>query len=451
MRTSTLRYCAGSCRRIVFFLALISYAALGDPSVWCEEESNSLYQRAMKARSEGNLAECAVFLEQALGNHPADAEIMKQYAIVLSHLGRHSEALQWFEKVQQRNPDDAEASLGVARVTSWQGNYDEAIRLYESLLESHPEAVEAYLGLANVWSWKGDHERAIENAERYVEHVPDDPEGYIILGRMYRRKEAFDISREYYSKALEFDADNKEAIEGVELPPQPKRFRLDTGYSYTGINRRSDWNHQHIQLSYAVNPRTTLVGVVSRNRRNRTEDIIYGGELYWDLTENVNLRLGSGFTPNSDFSPKTFYLSEISHKLPFASSIVFGYNRLNFPEGAVDIATAELYHYFGDKSYISAKYYRTFHFSDDDTDSYAVRLNHELTDSVVLRGGMARGAEASDILSTGEADVIDIDSYFGGVVVSLFDGHGISLDYAYEDRDTGFEHHTFSVGYYVEF
>lgn len=435
---------------VSFFLVVLS-AAIATPPVWCEYEPDSFYHQAMKAKAAGQLNESAALLERALAEHPADIEIMRQYAVVLSYLGRYEEALAWFKKVHEVSPGDAEASLGIARVTSWVGHYDEAIRLYEATLDSHPEAVEAYLGLANVWSWKGDHEKAIENAEIYVERVPDDPQGYVMLGRMYRRKEEFDISREYYSKALEFDPENEEALKGVEPPPERNRFRLDTGYSYTGINRRSDWNHQHFQLSYAPNPRTTVVGVVARNYRNKREDMTYGGELYWDLTENINVHVGCGVTPNSDFSPKTFYLSEISHRLPFASSIVLGYNRLNFPEGAVDIATAELYYYFGDKSYVSAKYYRTFHFSDEDTDSYAVRVNYELTDSVIVRGGLARGAEASDILSTGEADVVDIDSYFGGVVVGLFDGQGISLDYAYEDRDTGFEHHTFSVGYYIEF
>jgi YaiO family outer membrane protein len=167
--------------------------------------------------------------------------------------------------------------------------------------------------------------------------------------------------------------------------------------------------------------------------------------------EKLNLHIGFGGAPNSDFSPKTFILSELSYELPYASSVVLGYGRLNFPDGSVDILTAELYHYFDDEFYVSAKYYRTFHFSDEDTNSYVVRGNYDLTDSITVRGGVAHGAEASDILSTGEADSIDIDSFFAGVVLQLFERHGISLDYAFEDRDTGFEHHTVSVGYYTRF
>ena len=435
---------------MLFLFPILLFATCSAP-VYCIEETDSLYQQAVRAKAAGNLSESATLLEQALAERPDDVEIIKLYAVVLSHLKRLDESLDWFTKAYRLSPGDVEVALGMARVASWQGRYDEAIRVYEGVLKSHPEAVEAYLALASVWSWKGDNDKAIENARAYVGHCPDDPEGYVILGRMHKRKQEYQKSREYYGQALDLDPANEEALKGMEKPPQPNRFRLDTGYSHTAINRRSDWNNENLQLSYEPDPMTTLVGRVTRNERNRNVDIFYGAEIYRDLTEKLNLHLGYGFTPNSDFSPKTAILSEISYTLPYASSIVFGYGRLNFPDGSVDTVTAELYYYFGDEAYISAKYYRTFHFSGEDTNSYVVRANYDLTDSIILRGGIARGAEASDILSTGAADVIDIDSYFGGVVLRLFEDSGISLDYAFEDRDTGFEHHTVSAGYYIEF
>lgn len=431
----------------LFSLLMINCSISG----YCAEEAESLYQQAVKARAEGNLAESAALLEQALSEHPDDIETIKLYAVVLSQLKRFDESFKWFTKAYRLNPGDVEAALGLARVASWQGRYDEAIRAYMAILKAHPEAVEAYLALGSVWSWKGDYDKAIEYAQTYVERCPDDPEGYVLLGRMYKRKQEYQKSQEYYSQALALDPTNEEATKGVEKPSQPKRFRLDTGYSNTAINRRGDWNSENLQLSYEPDTLTTLVGRVERNERNGAEDIFYGVEVYRDLTEKLNLHLGYGFTPDSDFSPKTAILSEVSYPLPYANSIVLGYSRLNFPDGAVDMVTAEIYHYFGDEAYVSAKYYRTFHFSGKETNSYVVRGNYDITDSVILRGGAAHGAEATDILSTGAADVINVDSFFGGVVLRLSENCGVSLDYTFENRDNGFEHHTVSAGYYVKF
>ncbi len=472
-----LRHSRFHISRIALILLFLACILVRSAPAYCEE-ADELYRQAMQAKAEGNLSESARLLEEILASSPDDVEVIKQYATVLSHLQRFDESLEWFEKAGKLSPDDVEVKLGVARVTSWKGDYDAAIGMYEDILKAHPEAIEAYLGLANVWNWKGDYERAIENGRAFVARSPDDVEGYLTLGRIYRKKGDYGQSLEYYQKALEIEPDNAEArnavdaysrderiretpsveppeekpsMEAVEEPPETYRFRFDTGYSYTDINRSEDWNSQYALLTYQANPETTFLVSAERYERSDRTDEIYGAEVYRDVLPKLNVHLAFGVGPDADFSPKTKYLSEISYWLPFYSAVTLGYKRLNYAAGGVDTLTAELIHYFRDELYVSAKYYHSYNFSEKETDSYVVRANYDITDSITVRGGTAWGAEVSDILTEGDMIITDVNSYFAGMVLSLSRRQGISLDYSFEDREGGVKHQTVSVGYYCKF
>jgi len=138
------------------------------------------------ATNEGDLAGAAEHFKRALALDPADLDVLRSSALLLTYLGRKDEALALSEAVVRRDPVNLTAlyNLGyLQRVTS---RLDEAIASFRTLLRLSPGNGGAHAALGNALLLKGDAQGALAEIEQETSEIWQMyglPMAYHALGR----------------------------------------------------------------------------------------------------------------------------------------------------------------------------------------------------------------------------------------------------------------------------
>ena len=123
------------------------------------------------ATNEGDLAGAAEHFKRALALDPADLDVLRSSALLLTYLGRKDEALALSEAVVRRDPVNLTAlyNLGyLQRVTS---RLDEAIASFRTLLRLSPGNGGAHAALGNALLLKGDAQGALTEIEQETSEI----------------------------------------------------------------------------------------------------------------------------------------------------------------------------------------------------------------------------------------------------------------------------------------
>jgi len=123
------------------------------------------------ATNEGDLAGAAEHFKRALALDPADLDVLRSSALLLTYLGRKDEALALSEAVVRRDPVNLTAlyNLGyLQRVTS---RLDEAIASFRTLLRLSPGNGGAHAALGNALLLKGDAQGALAEIEQETSEI----------------------------------------------------------------------------------------------------------------------------------------------------------------------------------------------------------------------------------------------------------------------------------------
>lgn len=155
------------------------------------EEARCAANRALKIDSEqaaafatlgriamvrdGNLAVAAKHLERALDLEPANAQVIRQVAILSANLRRVDEAIALLEYAVARDPVSPSVQNNLALNYYYAGEWDKAISTYRTVisLSSNPVGVHSWIGLALVFDDKPEAGLAEIKLERHTDKEKD--------------------------------------------------------------------------------------------------------------------------------------------------------------------------------------------------------------------------------------------------------------------------------------
>ena len=110
--------------------------------------------------------------EKALGAAPDDPVALYNTALVLSALGRNSEAADRYRRVLRVNPKLVQAHNNLGILLADSGSVDEAVEHFLKVIELAPDALQARLNLANLLIEKGRNGEAEEQLKKVLETDP---------------------------------------------------------------------------------------------------------------------------------------------------------------------------------------------------------------------------------------------------------------------------------------
>ena len=153
--------------------------------------------------------------QRAVELDPSGYQAPYGYAMLMSVLGRHEEAIALSKRAEQVDPLELRTRTGVARQLNWARQYDEAIEQIRKILDINPDFQQAYSNLEYAYSGKGLHQereaawhrRAIlrgaseEEMEERTEAASSGREG---LARWYSDRDTQRVQRGEYVAPTSF-------------------------------------------------------------------------------------------------------------------------------------------------------------------------------------------------------------------------------------------------------
>jgi len=97
----------------------------------------------------------------ALRINPSKVDAHSDYALFLSIVGRHSEAVEHAQMALRLEPDDVFEQWQLGSSFLWSGRYSEAMQLTRELVDDHPEFALGYQLLSNLYGAEGRFTEAI--------------------------------------------------------------------------------------------------------------------------------------------------------------------------------------------------------------------------------------------------------------------------------------------------
>ena len=135
---------------------------------------------------DNDLAGAAQHLDRALALDPADWDVLRNSAALLSNLGRQDEALALGEASVRRDPVNMSALFNLGLDRRFAGRFDAAIASFRTVLSLTPGRVSAHAELGNALLLKGDAPgalREIEQEQSALWKMIGLPMAYHALGR----------------------------------------------------------------------------------------------------------------------------------------------------------------------------------------------------------------------------------------------------------------------------
>lgn len=151
-----------------------------------------------KAYYEWDWAEAEREFRRTLDGRPQSVTVLRDFAIVLSCLGRFTEAAEEIEKAHGIDPLSVQVLTTAGVIAQRAKQHERAMALYKKALDLDANANRALLGLGELYLERGDQSQAIQHLEKASQLATGDPEALGILGyalaRTGRRREALALA-----------------------------------------------------------------------------------------------------------------------------------------------------------------------------------------------------------------------------------------------------------------
>jgi YaiO family outer membrane protein len=317
-------------------------------------------------------------------------------------------------RVTAAQPDNADAHLQLGLALLAQNRLDEAEASFRRTLEIAPDYADARIGLARLWQRRGHTEAALQE-----------------LGRIRGA-----------------NAEAEALAAQLKTPPAASpgpRWRLDVDGAYSALDRAEDWRELAIGIGYRVTEDTQLGVALETARRFGRSDIYGEARIEHRLSDAVGGYVLFGGTPEADFRPRWQIGAGGSvrfHAGPRATLIRLDARHADYPAGDIQTLTPGIEQYLlGGRAWITAHWINLF---EDRTG------RHEM-------GWLARGdvfatdrlrlfAGAADAPDVSEGVAVETFSLFGGANWQFDDRRSLRFSLAREDRASGADRITASLG-----
>ena len=174
-------------------------------------------QKGVHLKLAGQVEEARKILEDAVQKVPRDIYARQNLSSCYSMMGQREKALATLEPALEMQPDDDGLVMAIAGIYLSMNKLDEAEQRYLSVLESEPQHTQALMGAARIAYMRGDADLALQMLQEVIEINPGTagPPSYNQIGVIHLRAGRLDQARLSYEAALEIDALNGQAHDGL--------------------------------------------------------------------------------------------------------------------------------------------------------------------------------------------------------------------------------------------
>lgn len=332
--------------------------------------------------------------------------------------GEPETAVRRLQQVIAVQPENADAHLQLGLALLALNRLDDAGQAFRRTLEISPDYADARIGLARIWQRRGDREAALLELEQIDGPNPE-------------------------AEAL---ADQLGSVSGNLTA----RWRLDFDSAYSALEGAQDWQESRIAVGYRVSDTAAVGAALEAARRFGRSDVY--GEARFDLGigKAVNGYILLGGTPDADFRPRWQIGGGVSVRLrdgPAATVLRLDARQADYPAGDIQTLTPGLEQYVaGGRGWLTAQWINVF---EDRTGRHEMgwlaRGDLMVADELRLFAGMADAPDVS------EGVVVETFSLFGGMSWDVDARHTLRASVAHEDRATGADRLSLSIGVGVRF
>jgi tetratricopeptide (TPR) repeat protein len=195
------------------------------------------------------LQEALACYDRSLALNPS-AEILSNYAVVLSQLGRIEEALERARASLAIRSDLPEPHFNFGHIMHQLGRVDEAMAAYHRAIELRPTYADALCNLGSLYNSAGKPDQAIELYQRAIAAKPGAAEAYSNMANAMQSKDILEETIPLYQKAISLRPDYAEAYSnlGVTLTLMG-RYADAVAYYERAIAARPDFAKGHFHLA----------------------------------------------------------------------------------------------------------------------------------------------------------------------------------------------------------
>jgi len=328
-------------------------------------------------------------------------------------------AAERLRRVIAAQPDNADAHLQLGLALLAQDRLDEAEASLQRVLALAPDYADARIALARLWERRGRPEAGLAELNR--------------IGGANEEAEALAVR-----------------LRAAAATPAEPRWRLDLDGAYSMLDGAADWREVGIGLRHQASPETAVgLGLEAARRFGRSD--VYGeARIEHRFTDAARAYVLLGATPGADFKPSWQIGAGGSlrvHGGPRATVLRLDARHADYPAGAIQTVTPGIEQYLlGGRAWITAQWVNLF---EDRTGRHAM-------------GWIARGdifaadrlrlfAGASDAPDLAEGVAVETFSLFGGAAWEVDERRALRLSIAREDRATGADRVTVSLGLGLRF
>jgi len=155
--------------------------------------------------------------DRVLELNPASPEMLNRIGAVLEEQRRFSEAYRFYQAALRRDPGNKVINQGLGVILWEMGRTGEAVGYFEKALREDPSYRLARLNLGELLASQGEYERAQEQFGILIRQDPKQAQPYISIGHILLRLDRIDEAIDYYSKALERERGNIDALYGMRM------------------------------------------------------------------------------------------------------------------------------------------------------------------------------------------------------------------------------------------
>lgn len=350
------------------------------------------------------------------------AAALKQQGIEGRKAGKFEEAVKLLEESVKINPDDADTQVELGLALTPLKRFDAARRALQQALVLAPDYLDAKLGLARLDYFDKRYQEAREAAQSVLQARPGDSEALNLLKQI--------------DKALAAKETVRHKQTAQQAVPDELRWRLDVNGGWSKLTGdRPDWWEGDARLSYKLNSKYTLSGLVAPARRFDIDNTLFEARIDHKPGPKFSDYLLVAATPDAAFFPQwavgtgfNFRVRDAKGRVN-ASVLTFDARYARYITGNVRVFNPGLEQYlFNGRLWLTARWINVIDQENIYSAGYLLRGDVVLSEKWRLFGGYADAPENVD------ANIVRTKSIFGGLVYDMNERTTWRVSVAHDDR-----------------
>lgn len=249
-------------KRLVLLLGLLVGGATFAAGAHAQTTPTLEEARALYDAGDLNAARDALTAMVAGGSRDPDVYLL--LGVVERSRGSYGSAIRSLQMARSIDPAASAVSLELATTLAWNEELVMAEELYRQILQTEPNSTDARMGLAFALAWQGKLAEAEELFRAITVQDPQNPSAWTGIGFVERARFNRDAATAAYSRVLELDPGNAEAIAAIEGLRWDRRTELRGSAGVTRLADGADGTEGRVGVIHSASSNLTLIGGVQR-------------------------------------------------------------------------------------------------------------------------------------------------------------------------------------------